>query len=70
MAAAVPPPAFDAAALTHFWEYGDSMSFLAGNVFICHVFPSLHLQTWRVVSATCRRHVFGHVADLATLHVG
>jgi hypothetical protein len=28
---------------------------LAGNVLICHVFPSLHLQTWRVVSATCLR---------------
>jgi hypothetical protein len=35
---------------------------LAGNVLICHVFPSLHLQTWFFVSAT--------VADLATLHVG
>ncbi len=26
MAAAVPPPAFDAAAVTHFWEDADSMS--------------------------------------------
>jgi hypothetical protein len=39
---------------------------LAGNVLIWNVFPSLHVQTWRVVSATCRRHVFGHVADSAT----
>jgi hypothetical protein len=29
---------------------------LAGNVFVCHVFPS-HFQTWCVVSATCRQHV-------------
>jgi hypothetical protein len=43
---------------------------LAGNVLICHVFPSLHLQTWCVVSARCWRHVFCHVADSATLHVG
>ena len=36
------------------------VGFLAGNVVFCRVFPSLHLQTWRVVSATClwscRRH--------------
>ena len=44
-----------------------SFIFLAGNVFICHVFPSLHLQTWRVMSATCLQHVFGHVVGLATL---
>ena len=30
---------------------------LAGNVFFCRVFPSLHLQTWSVMTATCRRHV-------------
>ena len=46
-----------------------SVFILAGNVLICHVFPSLHLQTCRVVSVTCRRHVFVHVADTATLHV-
>ena len=40
---------------------------LAGNVLVCRVFSCLHLQTWRVLSA---RHVFGHVADSATLHVG
>ena len=39
-------------------------TFLAGNVLFCRVFPSLQLQTWRVVSATCRRHVFGHVAKM------
>ena len=43
---------------------------LAGNVLVCRVFSCLHLQTWRVVWATCRRHVFVHVAYLATLHVG
>jgi hypothetical protein len=43
---------------------------LAGNVLFCRVFPSLHLQTWRVVSATCRRHVFGHVADTRKCCVG
>jgi len=47
-----------------------SVFILAGNVLICHVFPSLHLQTCRVVSVTCRRHVFVHVADRVTLHVG
>ena len=43
---------------------------LAGNVLFCRVFPSLHLQTWRVVSATCRQHVFGHVADTRKCCVG
>jgi hypothetical protein len=34
-----------------------SCNVLAGNVLICHVFPSLHLQTWCVVS--------GHVGNMS-----
>ena len=37
-----------------------SLSSLAGNVLICHVFPSLHLQTCRVVSVTCLRSCRRH----------